>query len=101
PCLRGHERLEAVVGGRSGGERVACGGSGEGHAGAGKAGAANVGALGSRLARAVTIRRLLVTCWRSGKSAAPALPAAARHWPCAPGGTLAVRPDPRRSLGSA
>src|SRR5216117_4071189 len=31
---------------------------------------------------------------RSGKSAAPALPAAARRRPCPPGGTLAVRPRP-------
>src|SRR6266516_519628 len=33
---------------------------------------------------------------RSGKSAAPALPAAARRRRCPPGATLAVRPDPRR-----
>src|SRR5438046_9914410 len=31
---------------------------------------------------------------RSGKSAAPASPAAARRRPCPPGGTLAVRPRP-------
>src|SRR5437667_1072816 len=61
-----------LVSGRNGSERVAFGGSCAGRAAAGEAGAANVEALGSPRARAVTIRRLLVTWWRSGKSAAPA-----------------------------
>src|SRR5437867_25809 len=61
----------------------------------------------------VARRRRRSICWRraadalspvmrprSGKSAAPASPAAARRPPCPPGGILTVLPDPRRSIGS-
>src|SRR5213596_1542091 len=62
-----------LVSGRHGGERVPSGGSCERRA-------ADTSSPATRS--------------RSGKSAAPALPAAARRRPCPPGGTLAVRPRP-------
>src|SRR5207247_202515 len=42
-----------------------------------------------------------VTCSGSGKSAAPASPAAARRWHCSPGGISRFFSDPRHRLGSA
>src|SRR5438128_9119608 len=81
-------------------EERACGagGSCERRAAAGEAGAAKLRSWGSGSARGRASSPVVRS--RSGKSAAPASPAAARRGPWEPGRTLAVRPDPRQGLGS-
>jgi len=61
--------------------------------------APSIAAVGALLGKAVGVSRAAdasfsVTRSHSGKSAAPASPAAARRGPCPPGRTLAVRPRP-------
>src|SRR2546428_598156 len=74
------------------------GGSCERRAAAGEAGAAKLRSLGSGRARGRASSPVVRS--RSGRSAAPASPAAAQRGPWEPGRTRAVRPDPRQGLGS-
>ena len=87
-------RPETRLGSESESERVPFCGSCERRAAAGKAGAAKLKTLGAVCVRRTVDTSSPATRSRSGKSAAPASPAAARRRPCPPGGTLAVRPRP-------
>src|SRR5947208_1906428 len=87
-------RPETRLGSESESERVPFWGSCERRAAAGKAGAAKLKTLGAVCVRRTVDTSSPATRSRSGKSAAPASPAAARRRPCPPGGTLAVRPRP-------